>query len=167
MVHMKALIIVLIIIILILVGAIVFVLLGYGGQAPADTDTDNNGHIATYEPYTPPPDASLDPNSNTGVPSDPNNPQTPDSGNNSDNGSTSGTDPDSTLDGNETPPPDPTSQETEEQLNDRRNIMLMQAEEHYMAGRYAEALALLRKDSTLFNDDTERLEAEVLAAMGN
>lgn len=59
----------------------------------------------------------------------------------------------------------PLTQETPEELNDRRSIMLMQAEELYIAGSYREALTLLRRDETLFNDDTARLESEILAAM--
>ncbi|MCL2078786.1 MAG: hypothetical protein FWH17_02965 [Oscillospiraceae bacterium] len=57
--------------------------------------------------------------------------------------------------------PLPTPKETPEQIADRREAMLKQAEALYLGYFYDEALSLLREDEKLINDDTEHLEAKI------
>jgi len=98
----------------------------------------------------------FDPESGSGIPGFSNTP-TPPSGNGSDYSPEPGSPDD--------PEPPPTPGESEDELNDRRSIMLMEAERLFLGYFYEEALALLFEDETLLNDETERLEAAITNAI--
>jgi len=69
-------------------------------------------------------------------------------------------------DGDDTDPPS-TPGETDGERGDRRNVMLMEAERLFLGYFYEESLELLRSDESLFNDETERLEAAILDAINS
>jgi len=58
--------------------------------------------------------------------------------------------------------PSPEPGESHDELAERRNIILAEAERLYSGYFYEEALELLREDDTLFNEETESLEKSIL-----